>query len=125
MGLFRRRRAPKITVEARVEIRPIHTKVVGVTFRNDDGSSRQRILKACREGEMLKLVKRPSGGDRNAVAVCRKNGQQLGNLRRELAAELAPLLDKGVELQAEITDLTGGGTFRKRTRGCNICITSK
>ena len=104
--------------------RSFHTKVVGVTFQNDDGSSRQRILKRCRKGEHLVLVNTPIPEDRNAVAVRRAStGEQLGYLSRELAAEIAPKLRRGVRITAEIASLTGGGLIFKRTRGCNIKIT--
>jgi hypothetical protein len=37
--------------------------------------------------------------------------------------ETAPRLDKGSKVDAEISDLTGGGLIFKTTRGCNIKIT--
>ncbi|MBM7624750.1 tetratricopeptide repeat protein [Sporohalobacter salinus] len=68
----------------------IYTKVVGVTYDNDDGTSRQEILKECNEGEKLKLAKK-----------------------------LAPYLNAGSEINAEITNLTGGAN---KNLGCNIKI---
>jgi len=50
----------------------VSTKVVGVTFNNKDGTSRQAILKKCSEMGMktLELVREPTNKfDRNAVRV--------------------------------------------------------
>lgn len=99
-----------------------HTKVVGVTHDNDDGSNRQKILKKCRVGEELQLIHTPIPQDKNAVKVCRRNGQQIGWLSRSVAEEIAPRLRKGGKVRAQISSLTGGGLFFKRTRGCNIKI---
>lgn len=108
----------------RQKTKSFYTKVVGVTFPNDDGSSRQQILKRCRRGEYLTLVYSPVPQDRNAVKVCRAStGEQIGWLSRELAAEIGPLLKKGRRFDARIASLTGGGLIFKRTRGCNIEIT--
>ncbi len=50
--------APQATVSsARIDVKAMnvleqfHTKVVGVTFNNDNGTSRQDIIKSCKAGE--------------------------------------------------------------------------
>jgi len=56
-----------------------YSKVVGVTYDNPDGSSRQAIIARCRLGEQLILEAEPDNQhDPNAVKVLRTNGQQLG-----------------------------------------------
>lgn len=101
-----------------------HTKVVGVTHRNSDGTDRQRLLKKCKRRERLVLVRETNNPhDSNAVKVCRSNGGQLGYLSRDVANQIAERLDKGLDVIAEITSLTGGGLIFNRTRGCNIKIT--
>jgi hypothetical protein len=63
------------------EKRAFYQQVHGVKFKNDDGSSRQQIIKACSVGEELDLVPEPDNRyDSDAVKVCRQNGQQLGYL---------------------------------------------
>lgn len=64
--------------------------VVGESFRNDDGTSRQDIIRRCAVGEPVLLVPEPLNRyDRNAIAVRRAaTGEQLGYLRREVAARL-------------------------------------
>lgn len=62
------------------------TKVTGVTYKNDDGSSRQTILGKCSNGETVDLIREPNNPhDRNAVKVCRKSGEQLGYVARDSA----------------------------------------
>ena len=74
----------------------MRTKVVGVTFSNEDGSSRTRIIagmteydKVCIERDTFKQY------DANAVKVCVfKNGEkkQIGYLAKIIAAEISPKL---------------------------------
>ncbi len=73
---------------ARIELRSFHTKIVGVTFSNANGTSRQSLLGQCRLSERVQLIPEPTNRqDPNAVKVCRLSGAQLGYLRRELADE--------------------------------------
>jgi hypothetical protein len=118
MGLFRRRKTdiPK-------PVQSFYTKIAGVSYKNDDGSSRQKYLSKCNVREPLKLVREFNKYDTNAVNVLTRNGKQLGYLSKDVAKEIAPLLDKGKRVDCEISDLTGGGLLFKRTRGCNIKIT--
>ena len=105
------------------ECRSFFTKIVGVTHRNPDGSDRQKIIGQCRVGEDLRLVREPKNRyDPNAVAVHRLNGQQLGYIGSDLAAEMADDAEEGVQFGARISDLTGGGLLSKRTRGVNLQI---
>jgi len=59
--------------------RIFYAQVHGINHKNDDGSSRQQIIKDCHEGEELVLVPEPDNPvDPDAVKICRKNGEQLG-----------------------------------------------
>ncbi len=120
MGLFRRRqKQPKLRA-----LEPFYSKIRGVTHKNPDGTSRQQLLKRCKVGQPLKLVREHDNPfDENAVRVLTMKGKQLGYLGGEAAEEIAPRLDAGGRVDCEISDLTGGGWFRKKTRGCNIKIT--
>ena len=98
------------------------TKIAGVTHDNDNGTSRQAILKRCLPDEQLQLIHDSSNPyDQNAIEVRRANGQQLGYLNADLAAELASAIRYGVPIFATIKNLTGG-TRRNPTRGANIEI---
>ena len=56
-----------------------YTKIRGVTFNNDDGVRRQKIIDQCSIGEDLILVPEPTCQfDPGAVKICRKNGDMLG-----------------------------------------------
>lgn len=104
-------------------LKPFFSKVACVTHRNSDGTDRQKILKNCRAGEKLKLIHEPMTQDKNAVKVCRESGEQIGWLNQILAAEIAPRLDGGSRVDAEISEITGGGLFSEKGRGCNIQLT--
>ena len=101
-------------------------QVHGINHKNDDGSSRQEIIKRCREGEELILVPEPTNKyDHDAVKICRKNGEQLGywegngRMGRDLAAgwtyrvtidEIYPFQENrrkhGVRLRVEVLTMS-------------------
>lgn len=98
----------------------IHTKIRGVNHQNENGSDRQEILGRCSEGETLYLYRDPDNPeDNNAVEVRRSNGEKLGYLSRSMAEDIAPKIDNGTEVRAQIKNLTGGGS---KKRGCNILV---
>jgi hypothetical protein len=100
----------------------LHSKVVGVTRQNHDGSDRQEIARHCRAGERLALRREPDNAqDANAVAVFRENGDQVGYLSAAVAEQLAPLLDADAPVTAEVSEVTGG-TPDRPTYGVNIRI---
>lgn len=112
--------------EDKPEPRSFFTKIAGVTFRNPDGSSRQRIIRECRVGEALLLTREPDNPvDKFAVAVRRINGQQLGYLGQQITREghssgLAWNMDRGDRYLCRISSITGGGPGR--SHGVNIEI---
>lgn len=84
-------------------------RVAGVSYENDDGSSRQEILACCKVPEILQLVRQPNHRhDRNAIQVRRQNGEMLGFIPREDACLMAPELDKGRQYVAVLVTLDGG-----------------
>ena len=102
-------------------VRTIHTKVRGVTKRNDgDGLDRQQIIRQhCESGDALYLQREPNNPvGSNAIKVLRivctdvpdkpRLGEQIGYLSHELAEDLAPMMDKhGHVLLAKILNVTG------------------
>ena len=98
-----------------------HTKVVGVTASNPDGSSRQDAIAKVNQFDFVDLVRNPHDPwDKNAVMVMASimdppsrcagpNAQptmsrvQLGHLDAKLASEIAPLLDAGEPWAAIVT----------------------
>ena len=81
-----------------------HTKVAGVTFEG-----RQEIAARLQPGAPLRLERQPDNPhDPNACALFDPFGDQVGFLNRRLAAVLAPVIDRGVEYDVEVADVTGG-----------------
>jgi hypothetical protein len=100
----------------------LESKVVGVTRHNHDGSDRQDIARDCRAGDPLVLRREPDNAqDKNAVAVFRENGDQVGYLSASVAERLAPLLDADAPFTAVVSEVTGG-TEDRPTYGVNIRI---
>jgi len=95
----------------------IYSKVVGVSL-----AGRQTVAKSLRPGDALTLVReRDNRHDPNAIAVYAGN-RQLGYIKKELAARLAPEIDRGVVYDCKVEAITGGGQL---TTGVNIRITKK
>ena len=94
----------------------IRTKVVGVTFDNEDGTNRQDLLKTLRGGEQITIEPYQYKGE--PAAYVKHNGRVLGNLSAELAAELDRKY-KDNKITAVVTEITGGDDL---TYGCNIEI---
>jgi len=91
---------------------PFSTKVVGVSHKNDDGSSRQKIIrKTCSAGQRLFLVREPDNphGNGNTIAVVTGKGKQVGYLGTDTADDLAPFIDSGGRIDCEIKEVIGGG----------------
>jgi hypothetical protein len=69
-----------------VKGRVINAKVVGVTF---DG--RQEVVARLQKGDRIWLEQEPNNPfDPKAIKVCRSNGEQIGYLSRQLAANISP-----------------------------------
>ena len=99
-------------------IRDFNTKVVGVTFGNDDGTSRQGIIKNCKAGEDIILKPVPTKEYPDAIGVFNKRGQQLGHLNAELAAEMKKKYPTN-PMSVTVNSITGGGD---KSYGCNLHI---
>ena len=103
-------------------VRHFHTKIAGVTHKNTDGTDRQKFISKCQLLETLVLDHEGDNPhDRNAVRVCRGNGQQLGYLNAELAEEIARKSEKGYRFAAFIKDITGGKR-KGHSFGVNLLI---
>ena len=90
--------------------------VKGESFQNDDGSSRQEIIRRLRPGRALKLVPDPSNPlDRWAVKVFVEGGMQVGWLPSD--ARDADALLKGEPISAIVHSVTGGTNWLKRLFG--------
>lgn len=98
--------------------RDFHTKVVGVTFNNNDGTSRQAIIERCKPGEDIIFKPVPTKEYPDAIGVFNKHGEQLGHLSAELASEIKTKWGNN-PMSVTIAALTGGGD---KAYGCNLHI---
>jgi hypothetical protein len=103
---------PGATVRGRI----LTTKVVGVTFEG-----RQEVVARLRRGDRVWLDREPDNPyDRNAITVCRENGEQIGYLNRHLAASLNPYFQAyGYPVKGRVTLLTGG-SYNGYSLGCLV-----
>ena len=105
------------------------TKLVGVTFQNNDGSSRQQFLSELADdfdpkSKVLLKAKRDLENpyDDKAIAIYDEQGRQLGYLSRKVNENVAPWIDGGSELLVEVVTFTGGDGNHW---GANIWIEKK
>lgn len=114
----RNKKPAAIAVTTRSIVRDFHTKVVGVTFDNDNGTSRQEIIKNCKEGDDIILKPVPTPEYPDAIGVFNAKGQQLGHINADLAAELKE--EYGTNpMSVTISNITGGDG---KNYGCNLHI---
>ncbi len=107
------------------ELRTIHTRLFGVTFRNADGRLRQEIIRGCRAGDPLTLVREADNPhDPCAIAVHTAAGQKVGYIGYHQSRELAAEIDAGRRVTCEIVRVTGGGgwLFFRRRHGVNVRV---
>ena len=101
----------------------MRTKVVGVTFSNPDGSSRQRIISRMSESDKIYLEREPTNQyDSNAVKVLvMQDGQkkQIGYLSKDVAADVSRKLKRGTTYDISIE---GVGIWNDRPY-CELDIT--
>lgn len=88
----------------------IRTKIVGVTFDNEDGENRQDILSRMDGSEEITVEKYTYNGE--PAAYVKWGNKILGNLSAELAKDLARKYPKA-RYAAEILDISGGGITDK------------
>lgn len=97
----------------------IKTKIVGVTYKNEDGTPRQELLSELSDGDRLRLVDVTSERFPEAIAVCNEAGEQLGHLSKSLALELRDMPEDFETFTATVLSVTGGDG---KSYGCNIEI---
>jgi len=98
----------------------IKTKLVGVTFKNDDGTNRQDIIQDYSAGDVLTLDFCPTEKYPYKVEVQGYGVDVLGCISKELSETLYEYLEDNCEFRVKILEVTGGD-FEK-SYGCNIQI---
>jgi HIRAN domain-containing protein len=94
--------------------------VAGESYDNPDGTSQQSIIRRCRVGEPVQLIRDPDNQhDMLAVKVCRQSGEQIGHLPRGHGL-WRKIMDGRV---SAVIDGVHGGTRGKPSRGVVLAIT--
>lgn len=104
------------------KIKNVSLKVVGVTFNNDDGTSRKETIIEMSKGNTdtidVLLVREPDNKfDPNAIKVI-ANGKQIGYIGKDYSSILAGFMDAGRQFTAKVKDC---GEFKNRPY-CEILI---
>ena len=82
--------------------------VVGVTFNNPDGVSRQKILRHMKRWETVDIVREPNNEhSSNAIAVVGGMGN-IGHIGREYERYFSSLIDSGATVFAKLSAIYGG-----------------
>jgi hypothetical protein len=103
-------------------IRHFYTKVAGVSYPNEDGTSRQWIVRRCAMLEKLNLVHdEHNAHDPNAIRVLRGNGQQLGFLPAHVAPRVVADSAAGCRYAVFVNEKTGGSRGAE-TAGVNLLV---
>lgn len=107
----------------RSKLRLIYSKVRGVTFDNRQ-ELLYRLAKYPASDVLLSFIREPDNPvDSNAVAIAAtvvgKGTAKIGYLSKELAVEVAPILDIGKDAVVVFEGITGTS---KLQLGCNLCF---
>lgn len=100
------------------------TKVVGVTFKNENGTSRQAFLEYAYPGEALAFKEFDYYGD-PAYAVFTKHSEEIGRIQKDLAADIHDVIESDTReliMYGKIKDITGGEEEGQENYGCNITV---
>lgn len=89
------------------QTRDVELAVWGEAEANLDGSLRQAIIAKLGEGDEIELKRHPGDADRNMIAVVSEKGE-IGRLTQGDAATLAPYLDRGGRVRAQVSAVRGG-----------------
>lgn len=95
-------------------IKDVKLKVVGVNFKNDDGTSRQDIIGRLTQKAEITLLREPSNKyDKYAIMVL-ADGKQIGYIGKEYAKIISPMMDAGSLAIASISEID-------EYKGTNYC----
>lgn len=90
--------------------RQLSLAIVGADHPNKRGPPRRFGIALCNPGDPVELRREPKNPfDEFAIAVFDERGVQLGYVRSERAAWLAPILDRGTEVTAIFQEVTSYG----------------
>jgi hypothetical protein len=101
----------------------IRSKLVGVSFVNDDGSNRQELIKNLKLSDVLTIEHEPTNPyDSNSHIIKNPAGQIIGHLKRELAKDIIDRKAKGHVLKGIKSFQPTGDISKKQSLGVNIVL---
>lgn len=84
-------------------------RLKGVTYPNEDGTSRQENIARMHMNEPVELMREPNNiYDSNAILVVDRDGNGLGYIPRDRTRQIASLIDSGVKLEVTVHKVLGG-----------------
>lgn len=91
----------------------IECDLVGESYSNPDGSSRQDEISLCKRGDRVALVPEPDNPhDDNAVSVKSERGVIIGYIGSEECAEIVEIIEEERLVSAHIERIHGGSEDR-------------
>lgn len=85
-------------------IKNVKLKVVGVTFTNEDGTSRQAIIGELKAGDNITIRREPTNKyDTNAIMVLADKGQ-IGYIGKDYASIMASMMDYGIQFDVKVAE---------------------
>jgi len=85
--------------------RPDEQFCISVPVRGGQYNNRQAAIKRCVRGEQVQLVREPNNPHSQtgtSILICSLDGQELGYVPHEVSVSLAPIMDAGQGLRAEV-----------------------
>jgi len=104
-------------------LKEFYSSVAGVSHRNRDRTSRQKIIRESVYAGMFLTLQFEDDNpvDKNAVALLTPNGEQIGYLNGRLASEVRDWIAEGELVSIVVKEITGGESD-KPTHGVNILV---
>lgn len=99
----------------------LYEKVVGVTFKNEDGSSRQKYIRQLDDDDFLTFESFEYEGE-TALHVLDPRGHCIGNVPKSLVPTILDYYNKGYEFDIFVANILGKDEFGEWIDGYNAGI---
>lgn len=100
----------------------LYEKVVGVTFKNEDGSSRQKYIRQLEEDDPLTFESFEYEGE-TALHVLDAKGHCIGNVPKDVVPTILDYYNKGYKFDITVLELHGKDDFGDWLEGYNAGVT--
>lgn len=99
----------------------LYEKVVGVTFKNEDGSSRQKYIRQLDDDDFLTFESFEYEGE-TALHVLDPRGHCIGNVPKSLVPTILDYYNKGYEFDIFVANILGKDEFGEWIDGYNAGV---